>query len=370
VLDQAFRIVVHGRMQYGLERYANEHPDESLGVIAMGVRHANDIREALREARIEGGDNYGGFFEDKGAEPFFVKIMTTAQGDERDHIILSVGYGKAPEGEIVYRWGSLNRRGGERRLNVAVTRAKRRMTVVTSVAAADLDPSRTRARGASLLREFLEYSEHGGDAMPGPDTAPLTPFEISVRDRLTAAHIPVEPHHGGGRHRIDFAAFDKRYNGRPVLAIETDGVGYNASDTARDRDRLRLEVLANRGWRHHRIWSIDWYRDPDGETERVRAAWENASIEVQDPALQHIARTIEDRPVVEGRGRCPIPIRRSGILGYQRDELVQLIQWIESDGVDRDEAAVLAEAMDVLGFTESRGRVGVALRGAIRQARR
>jgi len=350
-------------------QHAGKHPDESLGVIAMGVRHANDIREALRAARMDSEDSYGGFFEDKGAEPFFVKIMTTAQGDERDHIILSIGYGKTPDGEMVYRWGSLNRRGGERRLNVAVTRAKRRMTVVTSVRAADIDPERTKAQGAGLLREFLEYSEHGGDAMPGPDTAPLTPFEISVRDRLTAERIPVEPHYGGGRHRIDFAAFDRQFNGRPVLAIETDGVGYNSSDTARDRDRLRFEVLANRGWRHHRIWSIDWYRDPDGETQRVKAAWENASIESQDPALQHIGRTIEDRPVVEGRGRSPIPIRRSGILGYQREELVQLIKWIESDGVARDENALVAEAMHVLGFTDSKGRVGVALRGAIRQAR-
>jgi len=348
--------------------HARERPDESLGVISMGASHANDIREALRARRIEQPDDFDGFFEEKGAEPFFVKIITTAQGDERDHIILSVGYGKTPEGEMVYRWGSLNRQGGERRLNVAVTRAKRRMTVVTSVRAADVDPDRTRARGAALLREFLEYAEEGGDAMPGPDTAPLTPFEISVRDRLSAEGIPLKPHYGGGRHRIDFAAFDQKYRGRPVLAIETDGVGYNMSDTARDRDRLRLEVLGQRGWRHHRIWSIDWYRDPDSETARVKQAWESAAIESRDPALQHIGQPDGDRPVVEGRGRSPIPIRRAGILGYQRDELVQLVKWIQSDGVPRSDAELQQALMDTLGFKDSAGRVGVALRGAIREA--
>jgi hypothetical protein len=192
---------------------------------------------------------------------------------------------------------------------------------------------------------------------------------MSVRDRLSAVFIPLSPHYGGGRLRIDFAAFARTDLQHPVLAIETDGLGYDSLDTVRDRDRLRLEVLGQRGWRYHRIWSTDWYRDPDVETAKVLAAWENAVRESRDPSLRHIGNAQEDRPVVAGRGRSPISVRRTGILGYQRAELIQLIRWIESDGIPRKDDEMFAELMDVLGFADSKGRVGVALRGAIKEAK-
>ncbi|MCP3973039.1 MAG: DUF4011 domain-containing protein, partial [bacterium] len=183
--------------------HARDNPDESLGVIATGRRHANAITEALRVVRSGSSEVFDGFFADKGAEPFFIKIMDEAQGDERDHIVFSVGYGRNPEGDMVYRWGALTRKGGERRLNVAVTRAKRRMTVVTSMAAKDIDPTRTRSRGAALLTQYLEYAERGGESIPGRDGTPsLTRFETSVRDRLKAAGIPLKPHYGMGSLRV------------------------------------------------------------------------------------------------------------------------------------------------------------------------
>jgi hypothetical protein len=348
--------------------HAATNPGESLGVIATGNRNAEAITEALRLARIAGGDEYDGFFDEKGAEPFFIKTIDRAQGDERDHIIFSMGYGRNPAGEMVYRWGLVGRAGGERRLNVAVTRAKRRMTVVSSVASHEIDPTRTRSRGAALLAQYLEYAERGGELSPGRDIrSPLTAFETSVRDRLQAAGIPVQPHYGVGQLRLGFAGFADFGMSRPVLAIETDGVAYNSSVTARDRDRLRPEALQKRGWRFHRIWSIDWYRDPDGETAKVLSSWERAVREARDLEPFDSPST-ETRPVVAGRGRSPITVRRSGILDYSRAELVQLVRWIESDNLTRTDDELLNAAIEVLGFPDASGRVGRALRAAIEEA--
>ncbi len=366
--DTASNPAVVDRVVELILEHAAASPGESLGVITTGVRHANSITEALRLARAAAPEDQGGFFEEKGAEPFFVKTMEQAQGDERDHIILSIGFGRNPKGTMVYRWGPLTRAGGERRLNVAVTRAKRRMTVVASVASEDIDPTRTRSRGAALLTQYLEYAERGGELSPGSgDVARLTPFETSVRDRLEEAGIPLQPHYGVGRLRVELAAFAGEEKSQPVLAIETDGVAYNSSETARDRDRLRPEVLERRGWRFHRIWSIDWYRDPDAETSKVMAAWERAVRLATEPELFDHSPVV-DRPVVAGRGRSPIAVHRGGILAYTRAELVQLVQWIESDEVSRTDEEVLAAAVEVLGFRDSGGRVGRALRAAIKEA--
>jgi very-short-patch-repair endonuclease len=348
--------------------HAAATPGESLGVIATGSRHAEAIAEALRLARIESDDDHGGFFDEKGAEPFFIKTIDRAQGDERDHVIFSMGFGRNPAGEMVYRWGVVGRAGGERRLNVAVTRAKRRMSVVSSVASHEIDPTRTRSRGAALLTQYLEYAERGGELSPGRDVrSQLTRFETSVRDRLGAAGIPVQPHFGVGQLRLDFAAFVDNGMSRPVLAIETDGAAYNSSPTARDRDRLRPQVLQKRGWRFYRIWSIDWYRDPEGETAKVLAAWERAVREARD--LEPFERaSAAGRPVVAGRGRSPITVRRAGILDYSRAELVQLVRWIESDDLSRTDDELLASATEVLGLADASGRVGRALRAAIEEA--
>ncbi|CCH79837.1 conserved hypothetical protein [Nostocoides japonicum T1-X7] len=141
--------------------HARTRPTESLGVIALGIKHATRLEDAVRRAvgREPGVER---FFADDRSEPFFVKNLERVQGDERDAVILSIGYGKTPHGRVLHRFGPLNLEGGERRLNVAVTRARRRMTVVSSLAAEDLDPARLKARGAQLLRDYLAYAATGG----------------------------------------------------------------------------------------------------------------------------------------------------------------------------------------------------------------
>ena len=262
--------------------HARTRPGESLGVIALGIKHANRIDQALRSALI-GAEGLGDFFDEDAAERFFVKNLERVQGDERDAIILSIGYGKTPHGRVLHRFGPLNLEGGERRLNVAITRARRRMTVVSSFTAADLDPTRLKARGALMLRDFLSYAADGGSQpAPGDATkavAPVDPLVDDLASRLRGAGLVVHPGYGTSAQRLDLAVEDPQRRGRVLVAVETDGPRYAAMSSTRDRDRLRIEQLRRLGWEHVRIWSTDLFRDPARDVARVVAAVRRASDE-------------------------------------------------------------------------------------------
>jgi very-short-patch-repair endonuclease len=263
--------------------HARARPRESLGVIALGIRHAERIDTALRHALASHPDLEGFFAEDT-AEPFFVKNLERVQGDERDAIILSIGYGKHPDGRMRYQWGPLLRDGGERRLNVAATRAKHRLTLVSSFSSHDVDPDRVTKAGARLLADYLEYAGSGGTAMGATGGAELNPFEADVRDRLAACGITVVPQYGVGGYRVDFAATHPEDAGRMVLAIEADGASYRESGSVRDRDRLRGEHLQRLGWRFHRLWSTNWFQDPQSEVAKLRDAYDRAVSATDSPA--------------------------------------------------------------------------------------
>jgi len=262
--------------------HSRTRPGESLGVIALGIKHANRIDQALRSALI-GAEGLGDFFDEDAAERFFVKNLERVQGDERDAIILSIGYGKTPHGRVLHRFGPLNLEGGERRLNVAITRARRRMTVVSSFRAADLDPARLKARGALMLRDFLAYAADGG-SHPAPGdapkaVAPVDPLVDDLASRLRGAGLVVHPGYGTSAQRLDLAVEDPRRRGRVLVAVETDGPRYAAMSSTRDRDRLRIEQLRRLGWEHVRIWTTDLFRDPARDVARVVAAVRHASGE-------------------------------------------------------------------------------------------
>jgi very-short-patch-repair endonuclease len=271
--------------------HARTRPAESLGVIALGIRHAERIDAALR-SDLAGHPGLEGFFAEDSAEPFFVKNLERVQGDERDAIILSIGYGKHPDGRMRYQWGPLLRDGGERRLNVAATRARRRLTLVSSFSGHDVDPDRVTKAGARLLADYLEYAGSGGTAGEGgtgrwvgggaTGGAELNPFEADVRDRLAACGITVVPQYGVGGYRVDFAAAHPADDGRMVLAIEADGASYRESGSVRDRDRLRGEHLQRLGWGFHRLWSTNWFTDPQAEVAKVRDAYDRA-VSATDP---------------------------------------------------------------------------------------
>ncbi|HVV11321.1 AAA domain-containing protein [Amycolatopsis sp.] len=339
-------------------RHAMQRPEESLGVITSSMKHQARIERALREAR-KAHPELDDFFSSEAelGRRFFVKNLENVQGDERDAIILSVGIARNLAGKIDLRsFGPLNQQGGERRLNVAVTRAKRRMTVVSSFTAMDLAPSE-RVTGTELLRRYLDFAERQGslDTIGRQETQELNGFERAIAHALGERGVPVYPQWGFSGYRIDFALAHRDDPGRMVLAVEADGMRYHSSLSARDRDRLRQTHLETLGWRFHRLWSSAWFADPAGETDRIVAAWEKAmaDADVAGPAEMRAAdplpRAAPAPPVIRREPRPNVP---SGlrIQDYSERQLVQVCRWLMTDGLLLDKDERLQEAMTELGF--------------------
>jgi very-short-patch-repair endonuclease len=203
-------------------------------------------------------------------EPFAVKNLENVQGDERDTIFVGVTYGPNDHGTLAQHFGPINATGGERRLNVLFTRAKYRLDVFCSFDPTMLRIGESSPRGLCVLHDYLRFAQekHLGTGRltarePGSD------FEIEVSRALRAQGYEVHPQVGVAGYYLDLAVVDPNRPGRYVLGIECDGATYHSARSARDRDRLRQQVLQNLGWQVHRIWSTDWFRDPRGETGRV-----------------------------------------------------------------------------------------------------
>lgn len=281
--DRAVNHVLADSYDNELERVVSliaEHlttrPDESLGVIAFGLEHATAIERAVEQLLQERADLEPFFAEDR-KERVFIRNLERVQGDERDAIILSVGYAKRSDGRLVLNFGPLNKSGGERRLNVAITRARRRMTVVSSFTDADMAHGQSSARGVHMLRNFLSYAAHGGTFVTERQAGQkLDLFEQDVLHGLQRAGLNVVPHYGMSAVPITFAIPHPAQPGRFVLAIECDGPQYRDTPAARDRERLRPRQLSERGWSYHRIWTLDWFANRELEIRKVVAAYEQA----------------------------------------------------------------------------------------------
>ena len=361
--------------------HARKTPCETLGVIAFGQPHAANIDNALnRRLRQTSDRSLDEFFSEKNEERFFVKNIERVQGDERAAIILSVGYHKDDNGNLPYRFGPILQEGGERRLNVAVTRARSRLTLVSSFSHRDMDPGRSAAKGVVLLRQYLEYAASGGENLGSEMLdVPLNPFELSVKNGLERRGIPVTPQYGVSGYRIDFACAHPREPGRMVLAIEADGASYHSAHTTRDRDRLRQQVLESKGWRFHRIWSTAWFRDRQAELAKAEEAWKravNASDNVDDETLPTPAASCGVPQSDSSQQRGPRPkVPRKGTPGYEKitdyghSQLVDLARWILSDTLLRTDDELERELMNELGFKRSGKLISDALRKAIRSAR-
>jgi very-short-patch-repair endonuclease len=265
------------------------NPQQSLGVIAFSETQMTAIDDAVRHLRTAKPE-FERFFAENEPEPFFIKNLENVQGDERDVIFFSVGYGHDEAGKMLMNFGPLNRAGGERRLNVAVTRAKHKVKLVSSILPQDIDLARTQAKGAALLKNYLEYAQRGPSALAGinefnPDVECDSPFEEEVCQALQARGLTVHSQVGCSGYRIDLAVVDDAHPGRYLLGIECDGKTYHSSKTARDRDRLRQTVLEDLGWRILRIWSSDWVRNREAQVMRVieaLAAAKTTPIEIAD----------------------------------------------------------------------------------------
>jgi very-short-patch-repair endonuclease len=241
-----------------------------------------DLIEKLLEAKQNEHPEIEPYFSVRAPERLFVKNLENVQGDERDVMIFSTTFGKDPAGKLSMNFGPMNKPGGERRLNVAITRARERLIVVTSLDPEEIDLKRTAAVGIKHLREFLEFARDGKQALlravtTNPDLRCESPFEIDVLNVCQEAlHWKMETQVGCSGYRIDLAVVDPRAPGRYLLGIECDGATYHSGATARDRDRLRQSVLEGLGWTFHRIWSTDWRLNRSSEIERLQKAYERA----------------------------------------------------------------------------------------------
>ncbi|MBS0454459.1 MAG: DUF3320 domain-containing protein [Proteobacteria bacterium] len=266
--------------------HARVNPTLSLGIATFSFAQRNLITELLELAR-RGDQTLDAFLREGQHEDVFVKNIENVQGDERDVMLVSVGYGPAtPGGRLAsMSFGPVNGEGGERRLNVLFTRARVRCEVFASFDPGDIDLSRTAKSGPRILKRFLEFAKSGRMDEYAPSGLDAdTPFEQDVADVIRDCGFLADHQVGSAGFRIDIGV---RHSDKPstyLLAVECDGATYHSALWARERDRLRQEVLEHLGWRFHRIWSTDWFYTRQAEIARLRAAL-NAARDVADEPL-------------------------------------------------------------------------------------
>jgi very-short-patch-repair endonuclease len=250
-------------------------PDKSrptLGVITFNAQQQSLILDLLDAARRNDPD-LEWFFAEERVEPTIVKNLENVQGDERDVILFSITFWKDAAGKINMDFGALNRDGGERRLNVAVTRARQELIVFSGFTADLIDPSRSKALAVHHLKTFLDYAERGAIALPAQNSGSLgsfeSPFEQAVAEQLERRGWVIVPQVGISGFRIDLGIRHPDLAGAYLAGIECDGASYHGAATARDRDKVREQVLIGLGWKILRVWSTDWWFDAQGCADRL-----------------------------------------------------------------------------------------------------
>lgn len=254
----------------------------SASVLSLGVVTFNQPQQALIEtlldARRKSNADLDRALSKQGDEPLFIKNLENVQGDERNVIMFSITYGADLAGRVTMNFGPLNGEGGHRRLNVAISRAREKVLIFSSLIPEQIDLSRVRAAGVRDLKHYLEFALRGSRALASQSVAtgqdPDSPFESAVIGILRNKEWTVHPQVGCSGYRIDIGVVDPRAPGRYLLGIECDGRTYHSGATARDRDRLRQHILEGLGWRIHRIWSTDWWLNREAETDKLVARLE------------------------------------------------------------------------------------------------
>ena len=262
-------------MHWARASAANPDQELTVGVVAFSEAQAAAIEVAL-DRRRESARELDEFFAEDRLDGFFVKNLENVQGDERDVMIFSVGYGRDENTRLTMNFGPLNREGGQRRLNVAITRARQRVEVVSSITGTEPEFNAELREGVAHLHRYLDYAARGPAALAieldesGLDAD--SPFEEEVLRAIRSWGYDAVPQVGTAGFRVDIGIKHPSKAGRYALGVECDGWMYHSSKVARDRDRLRQEVLERLGWRIYRIWGTAWYRNRNEQEERLRAA--------------------------------------------------------------------------------------------------
>ncbi|WP_024794789.1 DUF3320 domain-containing protein [Tomitella biformata] len=280
--------------------FATNHPELSIGVVTFSTAQADAVMAEMERQSGEHPQLAAMLGDYDRLDGFFVKSLENVQGDERDVIIFSIGYGPDENGKLYMNFGPLGKDGGWRRLNVAITRARSRVEVVSSFHAGQMSPGANE--GLRHLQNYLDFAERGQAALALDMADSLgdveSPFEEQVIAVIRGWGYDVVPQVGVAGYRIDMAVRHPDRPGTYVIGIECDGAAYHSSKTARDRDRLRESVLRNLGWEIHRIWGLSWWRDRVTQEQRLRAAIEDAIAASDEPRKPSPAREIVT-PVIE-----------------------------------------------------------------------
>ena len=325
---------------------------QSIGVVTFNVNQQSLIEDLLNDMLRKNSD-----LEVVAAqmhEPIFIKNLENVQGDERDVILFSVGYGRDKFGKVAMNFGPLNRDGGERRLNVAVSRARYEMKVFSSLKAEDIDLYRSNAKGVQYLKSFLEYAERGKVALMhmeyGVKKKAKDAFVESVAKALQAKGYAVNTNIGSSEYRVDIGIIDPETPDRYLLGLLCDGYNYVASHTAHDRDVTTPAVLSLLGWKTYNIWSVEWWDTPEHvlngiirEIERVKTKESEEELiddfvddDIED--LEQVEENVKENDITAPNsnakeyitGNLPIRFADSAMFsqGYYTDSVVEDIRAI------------------------------------------
>jgi hypothetical protein len=374
-----------------VREHVERQPGRSLAVVTLGAAHAEAVRAALARACLGSPDLSQALGHDV-EEPFVLRAVDDLHGERRDHVVLSVGFGRTVDGRLLYRFGPLNRPGGLRWLSAAVATARDQLTVVSSIRADELEPRRLAADGVRGLRDLLavaegvwgddEHAAEGGQhpAEAFEARAGLDPVLAEVHDRLQAAGLPVALGGGVGELEVPLVLShrgrgDALSAGRGLVAIETDGEPYRSLRSVRDRERLRPEQLMRAGWATVRLCSVAWARDPDAEIEHVRAVVQRAQDEADAWDAAHWMPATSPQPVdgavdTMSPAQGPRPTVPPGRLidGYPPGDLLRLAEWVDAAEPHADEQQQVSSLARELGLPHPEDRAAARLLQAVRAA--
>lgn len=374
-------------VDFVFEHFSSYGAGRSVGVVALSRTQADFIHELIIERR-KSFPEFDQFFAEDCAEPFFVKNLENVQGDERDHIILSIGYGPTEEGgKVPNRFGPINSAGGERRLNVAISRARYNMTLVRSLHSSDI---RSEREGPILLRKFIEYCENSIQSGSTNDNQKSTNRPDLIRAVMCALEelgFVVRDFSQDSNEPLDLAILSKNED-RYDLGLMIDGPSFYSAPTARDREWLRTTVMENIGWRLYRVWSKNWLEKPSSELKNIVKLVEliressTASIPDSSSEIASSGECVNDeesnfsQTIRDWDSDTPmlfIPYRECSLSGYVRTGGIRAAETISDSSLTnvilklaQDEGPLhFDEALDRMRTILGVGRIGNKIRSRI-----
>ena len=355
---------------------------QSIGIVSFSKVQQDLIEDILLE-RLSGNPQLEQLAFNV-EEPIFIKNLENVQGDERDVILFSVGYGPDSKGHVSMNFGPLNNEGGERRLNVAVSRARSEMIIFSTLRPEQIDLKRSQAKGVEGLKNFLEFAKTGtiinnaSNASSSPLSSPLSPLTglpSLVADELRQQGFEVETMVGSSDFKVDVAVVDPEQTDRYLLGILCDGKNYHETKTARDREIVQPTVLGRLNWNLMRVWAVDWYANHEAVVERIKKKIEDIrNHKEQAPAEPEPAPTIAPLAAAPAAHTFPLPNREGRGGSQSRDikdipmaEIKKALVYVTEQSISLPADDLKRVAAQLLGFSHRGSRIDAVLDSAIAQ---